>query len=266
VCDVKLKTVAVLGAFAVTSAQTIYAPPDQGEQERVLTDSVRYALAREEGLPNFVCVQTTHHFEDIDSSGGWQPIDTIVERLTYFDHRENYEVLERNGQPVRVTHEQLRGAPSASEFGSVMRTIFLPRTQTEFAWQAWSILRGRRMHVYAYRVRALHYPYHIELPAQSLDLATAYHGLVYIDNEQHFVHRVTLQLDGIPLSFPIQDVGLVLEYDYARIDGANYLLPLQFELRSRQGSRLVKNDVDYGEYANLDATSVIKFGLPDVDK
>ncbi len=258
-------SIALLAPFAVAAAQTVFPPPDQIEQHRVLTDSASYALGQEKDLPNLTCIQSTRRFEDLDNSG-WRPIDTVVEQLTYFEHREYYKVLELNGQPASITHEQLRDAPSLQEFGSVMRTIFLPATQTEFAWQAWAGLRGRRMNVYAYRVRPFRSRFHIEGPGQSLDLVAAYHGLISIDSEKHFVHRVTFQFDDIPLSSPIQDVSLMLDYDYARIGDTVHLLPLQFEVRYRTGNQLVKNDVDYLSYQKFNALTAVKVWSPEANK
>ncbi len=93
-----------------------------------------------------------------------------------------------------------------------------------------------------------------------IDLVAAYHGLVFIDEHKHFVHRITLHADGISPSFPVQDVSLVLDYEYTRIGDADYLLPLTFELRSREGKSLIKNDVDYDDYRKFDADSSITFG------
>ena len=72
---------------------------------------------------------------------------------------------------------------------------------------------------------------------------TAYHGLIFIDDRRHFIHRITLHADGIPPAFPVQDVSLMLDYEYTRIGDADYLLPLNFELRSREGNAPIKNDV-----------------------
>lgn len=258
-------SIALLAPFATAAAQMVSPLPDQIEQHRVLTDAANYALGHDKDLPNLTCMQTTRRFEDLDNSG-WRPIDTVVEQLTYFEHREHYKVLELNGQPASIAHEQLRDAPSSQEFGSVMRTIFLTRTRTEFAWHSWSGLRGRKMNVYAFRVRPFRSRFHIEGPGQSLDLVAAYHGLISIDSEKHFVHRVTLQFDEIPLSSPIQDVSLMLDYDYARIGDTVRLLPLQFEVRYRRGNQLVKNDVDYLNYQKVSALAAIKLWSPEVNK
>jgi hypothetical protein len=47
------------------------------------------------------------------------------------------------------------------------------------------------------------------------------------------VHRITLQLDEIPWSSQIQEISMTLDDAYARIGDGDYLLPFQFELRSR---------------------------------
>jgi hypothetical protein len=40
-------------------------------------------------------------------------------------------------------------------------------------------------------------------------------------------------------------------------------LPLTFELRSREGSILIKNDVDYDQYRKFTADSSVNFSAPD---
>jgi hypothetical protein len=245
--------------IAMARAQTPD-PPDAIEQKQVLADAAGHALNHEKSLPNFICTQTTRRFEDFNGKNGWRPIDIIVERLTYFEHREDYKVIEVNGAPASIPHEQLRGASSSGEFGSVMKSIFSPETETEFHWQNWFTLRGRKTQVYSYRVPASKSNYHIKVPEQKLDLVTGYHGLVFIDTQRRLVHRITLHPDGIPSSFPIQDVSLALDYEYNRIGDADYLLPLQFELRSRERNLLVKNDVDYDNYRKFTADSSITFG------
>ena len=235
-------------------------PPEPVEQKKVLADATEQALNHEKNLPNFICTQTTRRFEDFNGRSGWRPIDIIVERLTYFEHREDYKVVELNGVPATIPHDQLRGASSSGEFGSVMLSIFSPDTQSEFEWQNWFTLRGRRSHVYGYRVRVSKSNYHIKVPEQRLDLVAGYHGLIFVDSRDHLVRRITLHPDDIPPSFPIQDVSLALDYEFTRIGDADYLLPLQFELRSRERNLLVKNDVDYDNYRKFTSDSSITFG------
>jgi len=244
-------------------SQPVDATPDSGEQKGVLADATDYVINHESSLPNFICTQVTRRYEDVAARGVWRPIDIIVEKLTYFEHKEDYQVVELNGRPASVPHNQLHGASSSGEFGSVMKGIFAPGTETQFTWQSWFTLRGRRMHVYAYSVRASRSNYHIVIPNQSVDLAAAYHGLIFIDSRKHFVHRITLHADGIPAALPVQDVSLALDYEYTRIGDSDYLLPLTFELRSREGNVLIKNDVDYEDYRKFGADTTIRFGSAD---
>jgi hypothetical protein len=253
----------LLGAFGSAMAQTNPSSTPSAEEQKVfLADARGHALQHDSSLPDFVCTQTTRRFESF-SAQNWQPIDVIVERLTYFDHREVYKLLTLNGQPANIAHDRLTGTSSSGEFGSLKKAIFMPETETEFEWHDLSTLRGKTMQVYAYRVRAYQSKYHIAVPEKSLDFVAAYHGLIFIGNQDHFVYRLTLHADGIPSNFPIQDVEISLDYDYTRIGEADYLLPLQFELSSREGDRLVKNDVDYGNYQKFLAASVIRFGSAD---
>ena len=258
----------VLSAAYLGRALAQSPAPDPAEQKKILADATDYAFNHERSLPNFICTQTTRRFQDyhganVQGNDNWRPIDIIVERLAYFEHHEDYKVIEINGVPSNIDHSKLGGASSSGEFGSVMKGIFAPATGTDFTWQGGFTLRGRKMHVYAYHVTAAKSDYHVVVPEQSKDLVTAYHGLIFIDDRKHFIHRITLHADGIPPAFPIQDISLMLDYEYTRIGDADYLLPLTFELRSREGSVLIKNDVDYDQYRKFTADSSVNFNAPD---
>jgi hypothetical protein len=252
--------VSALLVFSIAStAQTDLTEPDSAEQKKILADAAEFALNHEMSLPNFLCTQTTQRFEDSMGKGNWRPIDLIVERLTYFEHREEYKVFMVNGQPSNVAHEALGGATSSGEFGSVLKGIFWPESDTQFTWERFFTLRGRKMHVYSYRVPVTRSDYHIVVPREKIDLVVAYHGLIFIDARTRSVHRITLHADGVPALFPVQDVSLALDYDYTRIGDADYLLPLEFELRSRERSWYIKNDVTYSDYRKFGADSNITF-------
>ncbi len=251
----------VVAVAVVLSAQP-RPDPDAAEQKKILADAAEYALHQEQNLPNFICTQTTQRFVDSTGHSGFRSVDLIVERLTYFDHHEEYKVFMVNGEASNLDHHDLGGATSSGEFGSVMKGIFWPQANTQFTWERFYTLRGRRMNVYSYNVPAFGSDYHIVVPGRKLDLVTAYHGLIFIDDEKHYVHRITLHADGIPAEFPVQEVGLVLDYDYTRIGEADYLLPLEFELRSREGIHLIKNDVTYDGYRKFNADATITFDSP----
>jgi hypothetical protein len=101
---------ALLGLAIAAAAQTASAvdsgppAPDAAQEKKILADAAQYAANHEESLPNFICTQTTQRFVDFTGQGGFHSVDLIVERLTYFDHRENYRVFMLNGQPSNVAH------------------------------------------------------------------------------------------------------------------------------------------------------------------
>jgi hypothetical protein len=251
---------ALLAFVPGAHAQTPSADPDSSEQKKILTDAAEFALRHEQSLPNFLCTQTTQRFVDYTGKNGFRPVDLIVERLTYFEHKEEYKVFEVNGIPSSLSHHDVGGTTSSGEFGSILKGIFLPEANTHFSWERYYTLRGRRMHVYSYSVPVSQSDYHIVVPMKKLDLVTSYHGLIFIDERKHSVHRITLHPDNIPASFPVQEIALVLDYNYTRIGESDYLLPLEFELRSREGARLIKNDVTYDGYRKFEADTSISFG------
>ena len=248
---------ALLASLSFATSQTLPSP-DPSDQKKTISDATAYALNHEQSLPNFICTQTTQRFLDYTGTSGFRSVDFIVEQLTYFDHHEDLKVVTLNGEPSNLSHWGLGGAISSGEFGAVMKGIFSPQTKTEFAWQTFFTLRGRKMDVYSYRVSASHSDYHIVVPHKD-DLVTAYHGLIFIDDSTHFVYRITLHADGIPPDFLAQDLSLVLDYELTRIGDSDYLLPLEFEIRSRQGWSLLKNDVTYSDYRKFTADSSISF-------
>ena len=248
----------VLPVSLIATGQTL-PNPDPSDQKKTISDVTVYAQNHEQSLPNFICTQTTQRFIDYTGTSGFRSVDLIVEQLTYFEHHEDLKVLTLNGEPSSLSHWELGGAISSGEFGAVMNGIFSPQANTEFVWQTLFTLRGRKMQVYSYRVSASHSDYHIVVPYENLDLVTAYHGLIFIDDGTHFVHRITLHAEGIPQYFPTQDVSLVLDYDYRRIGDSDYLLPLEFEIRSRQSRSLLKNNVTYSDYRKFSAASSITF-------
>ncbi len=250
--------------FSIVAAGQTNEPPGPSdvEQKKIWADAAEHVAHQEANLPNFICTQTTQRFVDPNGKSGYRPIDLIVERLTYFEHQEDYKVFMVNGQPSTVGHHDLGGAISSGEFGSVIKDIFSPKSETHFAWQSFFKLRGRETHVYSYRVDAAHSDYHIVVPQKKLEYVPAYHGLIFIDDTRHFVLRLTLHADEVPRDFPVQDVSLALDYEYTWIGSADYLLPLQFELRSREGANLIKNDVTYEGYRKFGADTTIRFGDP----
>lgn len=236
--------------------------PAPEQQKKVLAEAKEYAVNFTRQLPDFICTQVTRRYAD-PTGTGYRLIDTIVEKLTYFDHKEDYKVMLVNNRPENIAHQDLRGsAISSGEFGSIMREIFQPESLTEFEWEKWTTLRGRRTQVFSYRVQQSQSQYRIDVPDRHLTAIVAYHGLVYVDDTSHAIVRITVVADGIPPTFPMHHVDLALDYSNQTIAGHTFLLPFVVELHSTQGPALLKNRIEFHNYRKFGVEANIDFGTP----
>jgi hypothetical protein len=242
-------------------------PPSAEERKKALDAATDHALNYVKRLPDFICTQVTRRSVDPTGKESWIPQDVILERLSYFEQHEDYKVVLVNNHPVDIPHEKLGGATSSGEFGSILKEIFDPKTQTEFDWARWATLRGRRAYVFSYRVPQSRSTYRITStsgPTSSESVIPGYRGLVYVDKESLKVMQITLEAEDLPPAFPVRQVNLTLVYDYTRIGDTDYVLPLKAELRARDDRRfLTKNDVEFRMYRKFGADTSIKFDTPD---
>jgi hypothetical protein len=239
-------------------------PPSAVEQAQVLEEMTESAINYSQNLPNFICLQVTRRYFDQGGKGNFALNDTIAERLSYFEQKENYQVVSKNGIPVTgMKHEQLGGVTTSGEFGSMLNEIFEAGSRTSFDWERWATLRGKRMHVFSYRVPQEYSKYTIYAESVKRQIIVGYHGLIYADRDTKKVMRLTMEADDIPADFPVQEVQLDLNYDYTMIAGNEYLLPLKSEARSKDGRYLTKNETEFRNYNKYGTESTIQFDVPD---
>jgi hypothetical protein len=238
-------------------------PPDSVEQAKIIDQTREYAMNYTKQLPNFICVQVTRR--DVDPSGSgnnWYHADTITARLSY-NGAENYEVILHNNQPVtNASMRQFGGTTSEGEFASMLKEIFEPETHTEFSWDHWGKLRGRKTYVFAYDVQQQFSHYHVEAD-DSLSIVPAYRGLVYIDEDTKMVVKIVMKPYDMPSTFPIHDITTSLDYDFETIGEMQYMLPLKSVLTSKRDRQMTKNDIEFRLYRKFGTESTIKFETPD---
>ena len=245
---------------AAVPAPHLPPPPDAAEQASALAAIREYALNYTQNLPNYVCVQTTRRKISPTVPGYIGYGDIIREELSFFDHKETYKVVMVNNQSVvNIQHNQLGGAVSNGEFGTMLAHIFDPITGTEFDWDHWATLRGKRMYVFAFRVpkSAGYSMYHGE---SKREYTSAYKGLIYADHDTHTVMRIKMECIDIPPDYPIKSVGITLDYDLIKIGDQAFVLPFHFELDSTDTKAIIKNEADYKLYRKFGAEATITFG------
>ncbi len=224
-----LKTLRTDSASLPAAPEAVVAPklsaapipgPSEEDQKKVLAAITQSAETYSEGLPNFICMQVTRRYVAQNGNENFRLTDTIAERLSYFEHKEDYKVISVNGTPVsNRKHEQLGGATSSGEFGSMLYEIFSPESRTEFQWERWGKLRDHVMHVFSFRVRLENSKYSITAEEVKRTVTVGYHGLIYADRDSNSVMRITMEADDIPEDFPIRSAGETLDYDSISLSG-----------------------------------------------
>jgi hypothetical protein len=183
----------------------------------------------------------------------------IEERLTFFDQKENYEVVAIDGRKaarVQLLHD--KGAISAGEFGSALHSIFDPQSHTAFTWERTDKLRGRQVYVFAYQVPkesgalVIH-----KNPDQQI--VVSYNGRIFVDASTSEVTRITSRL-ALPVNFPIQVAERVVDYKQTAIAGKTFNLPSHSEVRMQDGSNIYENKIDFKSYQRFAVESTIRFG------
>ena len=240
-------------------------PPDSEEQSKILDETREYVMNYTKNLPNFICVQVTRRFVDASGKGtAFHNTDTITARLTYDGQHENYDVVLKNNQPlINVKMEDLGGTTSSGEFGTMMKQIFEPESNTRFGWDHWATLRGRRTYVFAYDIEQAFSKYQIEEKDTKQSIVPAYRGLVFIDRDTKMVTKITLNPYNVPADFSIQEVHVSLDYDFAKIADQEYMLPLKAVLTSRADRYATKNEIEFRLYGKFETGSTIKFDTPE---
>jgi hypothetical protein len=263
------KTVAALTKLAESSAGAAAAAPkaepvaipapSAAEQKSIIREVGENSLNYTSSLPNYICRQVTKRRVDPNGSGSFRDVDSIVEQLTFFDQKESYKVVLVNNSMVtnNLQHDQLGGATSSGEFGSILRSIFLPESHTDFNWGRWATLRGHPQLVFEFETGAQ--VYSIRHSESRRTIATRIHGEVFVDRDTKMVMRVHMECEGIPSDFPIRAVSVDLDYDFGDVGGQQFLLPLKSDVRSREANYVSWNEVTYSGYRKFSADATITF-------
>jgi hypothetical protein len=237
------------------------AAPGLDEQRPVLAQAREAALEYARTLPDFICTQRVRRYDD--TSGTWRLKDTLEVKLTYFQQKEAYQLMTVNGRSTFRDYEDVGGAVSEGEFGSMLRSLFEPSSETNFRWERWALLRGRPAHVFSFRVLPEHSTYRIAyvsgLGANRHDTPTGQHGLVFIDRESRRTVRIVADADSIPADFPVRAVTTVLDFASTPIGGQAWLLPLRAEVRMTTPGFQTRNLVEFRAYRKFAAETHITF-------
>jgi len=252
-------------------APAIESPPQPSpeEQRRIWAAATANSLNYSESLPDFICNEVVRRFKDPTGRESFRLADTLVIRLTYFEHKEDYRLLTVNNRSTGLSYEQTGGAITEGEFGTMLFSTFTPAAQTEYRWDHWTTLRKRPASVYFFRIVPPHSYYRITWGTTAggrRSTTAGQHGYVYVDRESNMVVRIAATADGIPQDFPVQKAITLLDYGFSEVGGRQYLLPLHATTRLDALPFQHRNEVDFLAYRKFSADATISFGDTPVKK
>jgi hypothetical protein len=250
----------------VAGAQPKLPPPPSSEEQAAILESVRqYALEYSGKLPDFLChEEMTTYAASRRPDAGWTQISKIDSRLTYFQQKEDYKPLMKDGKLTSTDYEKLKGSKSVGDFGTMLRGVFEPSSQARFEWRTWSTWEGQPAMDFNYRVPQDHSNYQITVE-DNRSATPGYSGYFVIDAKTHAIRKLTLVAEDLPHDFPVQTAESTLMYKDQDLSGHTFLLPSDFEavMSGPEGrDKIEKRFLIYRKYS---ADSAISFGddVPD---
>jgi hypothetical protein len=237
-------------------------PPSFAEQQQIWNAAHENSLSYTDSLPDFICSEVVRRYTDPNEKGGWRLQDTLMLKLTYFDRQEEYKLMTVNNKPTHLSYEQMNGAITEGEFGSMLAAIFALKSRTNRTWDHWTLLRSRPTHVYRFLILPANSDYAITSGTSARDtekVTAGQRGYIYIDAETQMVVRVNAAAYGLPRDFDVQKVDLLLDYGFIDVGGKKYLLPLHSETLLVAPPFQHRNETDFLSFRKFQADTTVTF-------
>jgi hypothetical protein len=235
-------------------------PLGSHQEDPLIVKATDAALEFTETLPNYVVQEMISRYQSERQPADWTPVDVVSMDLVYENHKEDYRNIKVNGKPVNKKMEELGGAWSSGEFGTILINLFAPASQTEFHARRDGRIAGVNARIYEFEVKRENSNWTVKMGAQTF--VPGYGGSIWIDPKNGRVLRIEMQARGLPSQFPSDHVETALDYEYVRLGGTEqFLLPTHSEnLACQRGTALCsKNSIDFRNYHKYSGESTIEF-------
>jgi hypothetical protein len=227
----------------------------------LIAKATEAALDFTEGLPNYVCQEMMARYQSTTRPANFQAIDIVSVAVVYQEGKEDYRDVTINGKPVKKNLEQMEGAWSTGEFGTMLLDLLSPATNADFHYRKDDRTSGVVTKLYDYSVKRENSHWQITMGAQTYK--PPYKGSIWIDPATGRVLRIEMQAFGFPEDFPTDHVESAMDYQYTRLgDTKQYLLPVHAEtLSCQRGTDYCSHNViDFRNYHKYSGESNITFG------
>ena len=238
----------------------VAAEPSIPAEDSLITKARSAAESFSETLPAYVCQEFMARFASVTSKPDWRALDVVTTDLVYEDAKESYRNLKINGKPVKQGMEELSGAWSTGEFGTMLRDLLSPYTAARFTMRKQTSIQGRAAVVFDYSVDRENSHWQVRVASQSIE--PAYRGAVWVDKETARLLRIEMEAVGLPDAFPLDKVESAADYGFVRLGTmTQFLLPVHAETLScqRGTSNCSRNQIDFRNYHKYTGESSITF-------
>ncbi len=223
------RALAALAACALAAAQEPYESLKPLKPETILLARIRNVVSENlSRLPDFTCVQTIERSQREPGMKRFRFVDNIRLEVALVEGRELYAWP---GSP-RFEERELRemvggGAIGTGDFALHAKSIYLSGS-ARFTYQGVEELRGRKVHVFHYRVPIGDSRYMMRV--EKIEGPVGYQGHVYNDAETLEIARIEIHIDEIPDYLPLKEGHKVIDYAPLEIGGARHVLPSSVEM------------------------------------
>lgn len=242
--------------------------PGPSESAMVLRKAREATLEAVNEMPDFVVKQKIRRSLAYAGTGNFKSRDHLIVAVSYrASGQEEYKLLSING--VRQTgaveksnYSEVGGTSSTGEFVSVLQTVFKKESDTTFEAIDTDLIRGRNAIVFDYVITRDKARQRITSYAVLQDSTiTGMKGRVWIDRQNFRVLRLESIATEIPASFPVTAASRVIDYDWVKINGEDYLLPSVSDVRLtfRQGKEEYesRNLIQFRDYQKFGTEVII---------
>ena len=145
----------------------------------LIAKATEAALDFTEGLPNYVCQEMMARYESTTHPANWQAIDIVSAALVYENGKEDYRDIAVNGKLLKKSIDQVGGAWSTGEFGTMLIDLLSPATAAQFRYRREERQSGVITKVYDYSVKRENSHWQITMSGQTY--RPAYKGSIWVD-------------------------------------------------------------------------------------
>lgn len=221
----------------------------------LLEQARHHALEFMEDLPNFIVIQIVNRYERRPGQKDWEQADKLEIELRYRAKQgEQFTLLRINDRPTERSYQDLGGATSTGEFGSMLAALFSPASQADFRESRRDVIRGHQAVVYDFKVKKANSSSQITDRSSGRTVTAGYEGSVWIDTETGRVLRIEQSAVDMQRNFPITLAESAVEYDWITIAEQRFLLPVYAEviLGSDADRHYSRNVIELRNYRMFD--------------